>query len=149
MTDFDVAIIGSGPAGGMAAIQCAKAGLKVALFEKEKLPRRKVCAGGIVKRAIDLLPDDLEYPVESLCNTVVLQLHKPDKSYIEKRESLVTMVSRVDFDYALVKHAHSCGARIFDNTPVTNVGPHENHVEIETAQQKYKTSYQYSILFFD
>ena len=149
MTDFDVAIIGSGPAGGMAAIQCAKAGLKVALFEKEKLPRRKVCAGGIVKRAIDLLPDDLSYPVESVCDTVVLQLHKPDKSYIEKRESLVTMVSRVDFDYALVKHAHSCGARIFDNTPVTNVGPHENHVEIETAQQKYKTSYQYSILFFD
>ena len=141
MTDFDVAIIGSGPAGGMAAIQCAKAGLKVALFEKEKLPRRKVCAGGIVKRAIDLLPDDLSYPVESVCDIVELQLHNPDKSFVEKRESLVTMVTRVDFDFSLVKHAQSCGARIFDDTPVKKVGPHESHVEIETAQQSYKTSY--------
>lgn len=44
-TDFDVVIIGSGPAGAMAAVQCADGGLKTALFEKEKLPRRKVCAG--------------------------------------------------------------------------------------------------------
>ena len=76
MLDFDVAIIGSGPAGGMAAIQCAKAGLKVALFEKEELPRRKVCAGGLVKRAIDLLPEDLSYPIESVCDIVELQLHQ-------------------------------------------------------------------------
>jgi geranylgeranyl reductase family protein len=141
MPDFDVAIIGSGPAGGMAAIQCAKAGLDVALFEREALPRRKVCAGGIVKRAIDLLPDDLDYPVESLCDTVELQLHNPDKSFIEKREGLVTMVSRVDFDYALIKHAQAYGAKIFDDTPVKKVGPHKNHVEIETIQQTYKVSY--------
>lgn len=141
MPDFDVAIIGSGPAGGMAAIQCAKAGLDVVLFEKEELPRRKVCAGGIVKRAIDLLPDDLNYPVESLCDTVELKLHNPEKSFTDKRESLVTMVSRVDFDYALIKHAQSFGAEIFDDTTVKKVGPHKNHVEIETAQQTYEASY--------
>ena len=141
MTDFDVAIIGSGPAGGMAAIQCAKAGLKVALFEKEKLPRRKVCAGGIVKRAIDLLPDDLVYPVENICDTVELRLHSPEKSFQEKRDSLVTMVSRVDFDYALVKHERSFGARIFDDTQVNDVDPHDSHIEIETARQRYIASY--------
>ena len=103
--DFDVVIIGSGPAGGMAAIQCAEAGLKIALFEKESLPRRKVCAGGVVMRAINLLPNDLDYPIESICNNIELRVLDSGKSFQDYRENLVTMVDRANFDYALVKHA--------------------------------------------
>ncbi len=139
--DFDVVIIGSGPAGGMAAVQCAEAGLKTVLLEKVDLPRRKVCAGGVVKRAIQLLPNDLDYPIESVCDTVELRLHDPETSFKEHREDLVTMVDRAKFDYSIIQYAEKKGAQIFDGVEVKSVQPHENHVEIVTAEKTYTTAY--------
>src|SRR6188472_1747055 len=40
---FDVAIVGSGPAGATCAAFCARAGLRTLLLEREKFPREKVC----------------------------------------------------------------------------------------------------------
>ena len=42
-TEFDVIVIGAGPAGSSAAILLADAGWRVALVEKQAYPRRKVC----------------------------------------------------------------------------------------------------------
>jgi flavin-dependent dehydrogenase len=42
-SNFDIAIVGGGLAGLSLSIQCADAGYKVALFEKEKYPFHKVC----------------------------------------------------------------------------------------------------------
>lgn len=41
--DYDVAIVGGGPAGASAAIRIASAGLKVAVIEKDTFPRAKLC----------------------------------------------------------------------------------------------------------
>ena len=43
MESVDVAIVGAGPAGSTCAAFCAKAGLRVAMIEREKFPREKVC----------------------------------------------------------------------------------------------------------
>ncbi len=40
---YDVAIVGSGPAGATCAAFCARAGLSTLLLEREKFPREKVC----------------------------------------------------------------------------------------------------------
>ena len=40
---FDVAIVGSGPAGAACATFCARAGLRTLLLEREIFPREKVC----------------------------------------------------------------------------------------------------------
>ncbi|HWC65148.1 MAG TPA: FAD-dependent oxidoreductase, partial [Thermoanaerobaculia bacterium] len=40
---LDVAIVGAGPAGSAAAIELARRGLTVAVLEKERFPRDKVC----------------------------------------------------------------------------------------------------------
>ncbi len=40
---FDVAIVGSGPAGASCAAFCARQGLRAVLLEREKFPREKVC----------------------------------------------------------------------------------------------------------
>lgn len=139
--DFDVIIIGSGPAGGRAAIECAKAGLKTALFEKEPLPRRKVCAGGLVKRALKHLPDDFDLPYLSRCHTVEIHVQRAQQQFRETRENLITMVSRVDFDYALVQHAAKFGAQILQETPVLEVLPGDEFVEIVTDTERHRASY--------
>src|ERR1043165_7914787 len=40
---YDIAIVGAGPAGSSAAIRLAEGGKRVVLVEKEKFPRQKLC----------------------------------------------------------------------------------------------------------
>jgi len=54
-TDFDAVIVGAGPAGATAAILLAQAGWRVALVEKQRFPRRKVCGECIAASNLPLL----------------------------------------------------------------------------------------------
>ena len=53
----DAVIIGAGPAGSAAAIILARAGWSVALVEKERFPRRKVCGECVAASNLPLLDD--------------------------------------------------------------------------------------------
>ncbi len=57
---FDVIIIGGGPAGSTCANLLTKKGLSVAIIDKEKFPRDKICAGWITPAVIETLKIDLE-----------------------------------------------------------------------------------------
>ncbi len=52
---FDVAIVGAGPAGASAAILLAVSGWSVALVERQRFPRRKVCGECIAASNLTLL----------------------------------------------------------------------------------------------
>ena len=52
---FDALIIGAGPAGSSAAILLARAGWSVALIEKQRFPRRKVCGECVAASNLPLL----------------------------------------------------------------------------------------------
>ncbi len=52
---FDAAIVGAGPAGSAAAILLARAGWRVALIERQRFPRRKVCGECIAASNLPLL----------------------------------------------------------------------------------------------
>ena len=54
-TRFDALIVGAGPAGSAAAIELARAGWSVALVEKQRFPRRKVCGECIAASNLPLL----------------------------------------------------------------------------------------------
>jgi menaquinone-9 beta-reductase len=53
--DCDVLIVGAGPAGAAAAILLARAGWDVALVERQRFPRRKVCGECIAASNLPLL----------------------------------------------------------------------------------------------
>jgi flavin-dependent dehydrogenase len=55
--EFDVAVIGGGPAGTSAAISGARFGAKVALFEAGEFPRHKVCGEFVSAESLDVLRD--------------------------------------------------------------------------------------------
>jgi flavin-dependent dehydrogenase len=54
-THFDAIIIGAGPAGSSAAILLARAGWTVALVERQRFPRRKVCGECVAASNLPLL----------------------------------------------------------------------------------------------
>src|SRR3954471_22943650 len=82
---LDVAIVGAGPTGGAAALALGGLGLRVALIEKAILPRHKTCGGGIVRRAIALLPKDVGVAVERECYAAELVHHHPALRFICQR----------------------------------------------------------------
>ena len=63
MPDFDVAIIGSGPAGSTAAISCVKLGLKTLLVEKGQRNRHKTCGGIMPMVCSDLLEEEFDITI--------------------------------------------------------------------------------------
>jgi len=54
-THFDAVVVGAGPAGSSAAILLSRAGWSVALIEKARFPRRKVCGECIAASNLPLL----------------------------------------------------------------------------------------------
>lgn len=61
---FDVAIIGAGPAGSAAAIRLARAGARVVLIDRKVFPREKVCGGCLSGRTVGALRELLGSQVE-------------------------------------------------------------------------------------
>src|SRR5271157_1363099 len=54
-SNFDLAVIGGGPAGTSAAITAARLGARVVLFEARDYPRHKVCGEFVSAESLDLL----------------------------------------------------------------------------------------------
>lgn len=59
-SQFDLAIIGGGPAGSSAAIAVARLGASVVLFEARNFPRHKVCGEFLSAEALDVLASLLQ-----------------------------------------------------------------------------------------
>lgn len=55
MHDYDVIIVGAGPAGSTAGYILGSYGFKVLIIEKDRFPRKKLCAGCLTDKTIQLL----------------------------------------------------------------------------------------------
>lgn len=55
--EYDLIIVGAGPAGSAAALYAGRMGLKTLLLEKEKFPRDKICGDAISGKSMDILKD--------------------------------------------------------------------------------------------
>lgn len=136
---FDLAVIGAGPAGSLAAASAAEAGLSVILIEKKKMPRFKPCGGFISSRSLGLLPQDFIVPVEQSAEVYRLNVLRNGRMHSFKSEKrLGILIKRAHFDHSLAVYAKTKGAVLLEETSVCGIetiktGPHNLSYLINTA----------------
>jgi len=114
---YDMAVIGAGPAGAAAAIQAARAGVRVVVFDKAPYGRDKICGDGLTPRAVGALKDlDIEltdaHPIAGLrmiANKTVRELPWPSTSRFPDHGAVWP---RRRLDAALIDAASAAGAEV-------------------------------------
>ncbi|MGB9860635.1 MAG: FAD-dependent monooxygenase, partial [Moorellaceae bacterium] len=117
MQEYDVIVVGAGPAGSAAARVAAAAGLKVLILERKARPGFPVQCAEYVPVLMDL---EVEIPGEAVAQRVegmearfpegtTLAVHAP--GFLLRREV---------FDYALALQAVAAGAELWTSTCVLN-----------------------------
>ena len=132
---YDVAVVGSGPAGALAAYELAKAGLRCVVLERESLPRVKVCGGGLIYKARKALDIDISAAIERELFVTEFSLFKTGKTYITPRQCvpMVTMVMRDQFDFLLLNAARDLGADVLSAFELKAMTIKPDYVELTDA----------------
>jgi geranylgeranyl reductase len=121
MKQYDVVIVGAGPAGLRCADILSKTDLKVLLLEKDSIFGDKVCAGGLTRKSMEILhfPDDIvEHKITS---TAVFSGKR--KSQAIAPEPIIFTVKRKAFgnwQKGLLKNSN---VEIRNNAKVTEIHP--------------------------
>jgi len=105
----DVAIIGAGPGGGMAACRLAQTGLQVIILEKYRLPRFKACGGALPVSIKTLLDWDITSLIEAEVASIEYLYNYTKPKVFKQAQPFILMVERSRFDYDLVERAVSSG----------------------------------------
>lgn len=122
MKSFDVAIIGSGPAGASAALELSKNGISAVIIEKEILPRYKTCGGGLVYRGRQSIPFDISSVVEKEFYEIDTYFTNTNIKLTTKRDQpIVSMIMRDAFDNLIVEKAKENGITLLQNHKVTDI----------------------------
>jgi geranylgeranyl reductase family protein len=109
---YDVAIVGAGPAGSVAAYRLADAGASVLLLDKASFPRDKPCGGGVTGRAARLLPFSIEPVVEDVVYRLDCGLRYGQHITRRARAPLAYMTQRRRLDHFLLQKAAEAGAEV-------------------------------------
>jgi geranylgeranyl reductase family protein len=117
MQNYDVVVIGGGPAGAVSALKCSQLGFKTLLVEKGASDRHKPCGGLVSKICIDILGDlGIWIPEDVICSPKTVGLFVVPPSGRSNGGLLgnyrLLNVNRDRFDELLRKAAESSGARI-------------------------------------
>jgi len=140
--DFDVAVVGAGPAGTTVATLLADRGLRVVVFEKERHPRfhigesllplnlplferlgvaEQVARIGMLKPAVEFNSVDHPQP----------QVYRFDEAFAPCC-GYAYQVRRSEFDAVLAQRARASGARLVEQCRVTQVDLERDRVSLGT-----------------
>lgn len=139
---YDIAVIGSGPAGATAAYLLAADGLKVCLLEKQAFPRDKLCGGLLTWKTIDLVSDIFNTPLTTLeTEGVIIHACRYYRIYHQGRrikqgglDFPFHFTERRRYDHFWLEKARLAGVKIRTSTAVRAVAPDTGIVKLETGE---------------
>jgi geranylgeranyl reductase family protein len=145
-TQYDVAVIGAGPAGSATAYFLAQDGLRVALLDKSDFPRDKTCGDGLTLRALAVLAEMGVLPqVEQRafrCSGVTIRnsdelSYRLEFSRPQAHLQHLLILPRFTLDELLLQHAISAGAVFMPHAKVENITDgFEDSVTLQIANRQ-------------
>jgi geranylgeranyl reductase family protein len=130
---YDVVVSGGGPAGAIAAYECARLGLDTVLLEKDVIPRKKCCAGGLLGRAAMSLPFELPASVvQKEIKGFAIEFGSYRKEF-DFPDAVGYVLRRDDFDSYIIGKARDAGAQILQNARTLHVEEVSGHVKIDST----------------
>ena len=137
-SDYDVLIAGAGPAGSYAAYLLAREGVRVALLDRARFPRDKVCGGGLSAKTLALLSPAPASVVHKTFTGAWIAWR--DRSAFAKDfdRPVGCTVVRSEFDHWLVLQAQAAGAQFHAETAVRGVTQDAHSVQIDTARGAFR-----------
>ena len=110
MEEYDVAVIGAGPAGSSAAQAAAAAGASVVVLDRAEFPRYKTCGGGLIGPSVGALPTGhpVRMPVTRATFTLLGGKHRERVG----DTPFLAMTTRTELDAWLLERARAAGAEV-------------------------------------
>jgi geranylgeranyl reductase family protein len=130
--DYHVICVGCGPAGNLASYLLATKGYRVLMVEKEPLPRRKACGGGLTGKALACLPYDVSAVLHYVVGEAYVHIGPAGPFHLVDA-GLGAMVERSEFDAFMAAKAQLAGATLVCGEEVLRVLPEASQVVLETA----------------
>jgi geranylgeranyl reductase family protein len=126
---YDVAVVGAGPAGSVAAMKAAEGGAETILLEKHHLPRYKLCGGGVanwVVRRFNIPQKVLQRRYDVLSFFTPPEYNRHD---LELGTTSYFGVYRDDFDYHLTTLAVEKGVKLQERMKITGIIKNNGQVQ--------------------
>ncbi|MCC7430473.1 NAD(P)/FAD-dependent oxidoreductase [bacterium] len=145
MFDFDVIVVGAGPAGSVAAKTTASAGLKTILLEKRQEIGTPVRCGEatVTREEIEKFIPISENWINSEILTAKIISPSGKEAHKKKASKIGLIVERKIFDRALAEQAASFGSEIYCRYTV--VGLTENGVKVNSFGKEFELTGRYIV----
>jgi menaquinone-9 beta-reductase len=132
---WDVAVVGGGLAGGVAAYHAAKRGLRTILFEKDATPHHRVCGEFISGEGIPLLKEvGVDFEKLGALSINGFRLHGPTKSGAALLPISASGISRKVLDEELLRCASSAGVEVRRGVSVREM---DKNLTVKTSDGDY------------
>ncbi|MBF0495072.1 MAG: geranylgeranyl reductase family protein [Deltaproteobacteria bacterium] len=139
--DYDVIVVGLGPAGSVASGVLSRKGYTVLGLEKKSHPRHKTCGGCLSARIVPWLEFDLSQVAENVIYGS--KIYFRDRCGVERRSStpIAYTVKRENFDLKLIDQTRLHGTVVQENEQVTGINQEADKVRVHTTKGQYTARY--------
>ena len=140
---IEIAVIGGGPAGLLAAREAAKRGVEVAVFEKDaEVGEPERCAGLLSLNGLERLSigGSKKY-LQNIVRGAVFHTESGREYFLDARRPIAAVVSRKIFDQKLAEDSEKAGARILTGVRVRRVLKRGNEFELLTDAEDFRASW--------
>ncbi len=130
--EWDVAVVGAGPAGLAAASASARAGARTIVLERAEHPRYKTCGGGLTGISLAAV-GTLAVPVRDEIRAATFTLNGRHEFTRTHDTPILAMVLRDEFDDALRRRAQADGAVLRPRSPVRAISQDDRQATARLA----------------
>ncbi|HXT52464.1 MAG TPA: geranylgeranyl reductase family protein [Thermoanaerobaculia bacterium] len=138
---YDAVVVGGGPAGAITAYELAKRSLRVALIEKQRVPRYKTCAGAVAPHVAKLLDFSLEPVIERITDQMRITVNGRRPFVREGERPFAWMVMRDRFDAYLLEQAVRVGVEVHQEAPLVGLATGTDGYVARTPQRELSCRY--------